>query len=56
MQGKIEEIVEDLVAKEVELCLMEDLIGERRQELEKKEKELYQVMDDISNRSIWKAK
>jgi len=55
MQWKIEEFVEDFVAKEVELCLMEDLIVERRQELEKKEMELYQVMDNISKQKEFES-
>ncbi|KEH39286.1 frigida-LIKE protein [Medicago truncatula] len=48
MQGKIEECVEEFVAKESQLSLMENLIGERKQELNTKKLELRKVMDDIS--------
>ncbi|CAK8536322.1 unnamed protein product [Lathyrus sativus] len=47
MQGKIEECIKDFVVKEGQLYLMEDLIGERTQELKTKEVELCQVIDKI---------
>ncbi|CAI8592529.1 unnamed protein product [Vicia faba] len=47
MLGKIDECVKDSVAKEAQLCLMDDLIGERKRELKRKEIELHQVMDNI---------
>ncbi|XP_058753550.1 uncharacterized protein LOC131626734 isoform X2 [Vicia villosa] len=48
MQGKIEECMQDFVVKEGQLYLMEDLIGERTQELKTKEIELNQVKGYIS--------
>ncbi|XP_045802937.1 FRIGIDA-like protein 5 [Trifolium pratense] len=48
MQGKVEECFKDFVAKEGQVRLMEDLIGERKQELNTKEMELRQVLDNIS--------
>ncbi|XP_058753592.1 uncharacterized protein LOC131626767 [Vicia villosa] len=48
MQGKIEECIMDFVVKEGQLYLMEDLIGERMQELKAKEIELNQVKGSIS--------
>ncbi|KAJ1424597.1 frigida-LIKE protein [Sesbania bispinosa] len=47
MQMKIEECVEDLVAKGAQLSLMEDLIKEHEQELKTKEIERHQVMNNI---------
>jgi hypothetical protein len=57
IQGKIEECMKDFVVKEKQLYLMEDLIGERKQELKTKEIEpirvktkeieLRQVIDNI---------
>ncbi|RHN75862.1 hypothetical protein MtrunA17_Chr2g0325811 [Medicago truncatula] len=46
MQEKIEECVKDFAAKQAQLCLMDDLIGERKQELKTKETELRPVMDN----------
>ncbi|MCI78499.1 frigida-like protein, partial [Trifolium medium] len=43
MQEKIEKCMEDFVVKEGQLYLMEDLIGELKQELNTKEIELIQV-------------
>ncbi|XP_058773943.1 uncharacterized protein LOC131648175 isoform X2 [Vicia villosa] len=48
MQGKIEECIKDFIVKEGQLYLMEDLIGERTQELKTKEIELNQVKSSIS--------
>ncbi|XP_050883769.1 uncharacterized protein LOC127086982 isoform X2 [Lathyrus oleraceus] len=48
MQGKIEECIKDFVVKEGKLYLMEDLIGERTQELKTKEIVLNQVKGNIS--------
>ncbi|GAU15705.1 hypothetical protein TSUD_307150 [Trifolium subterraneum] len=49
MQEKIEECIEDFVVKEGQIYLMEDLIGELKQELKTKELELIQVKGNISN-------
>ncbi|PNX89498.1 frigida-LIKE protein, partial [Trifolium pratense] len=49
LKGKIEECVKDFVAKEGKLYLMEELIGERKQELR-------QVMDNISKRKHFETK
>ncbi|KEH39241.1 frigida-LIKE protein [Medicago truncatula] len=55
MQGKIDECVKDFVAKEGQLYLMEDLIGERKQELKTKELELREVMDNISKQKEFES-
>jgi len=54
IQGKIEECVKDFVAKEAQLYLMEDLIGERNKELKTKEIELHQFKDNISKQKHFK--
>ncbi|WJX69352.1 hypothetical protein P8452_53613 [Trifolium repens] len=48
IQGKIDECMKDFVVKENQLYLMEDLIGERKLELETKEVELSRVKGSIS--------
>ncbi|WJX74144.1 hypothetical protein P8452_57836 [Trifolium repens] len=52
IQGKIDECMKDFVVKEKQLYLMEDLIGERKQELETKEIELNRVKGNISKKEI----
>ncbi|XP_024633280.1 spindle pole body component 110 isoform X2 [Medicago truncatula] len=47
LQGEFDECVKDFDAKKAQLCLMNDLIGERKQELRTKETELRQVKDNI---------
>ncbi|XP_058773945.1 FRIGIDA-like protein 5 [Vicia villosa] len=47
MQGKVEECMQDFVVKEGQLHLMEDLSGERMQELKTKKIELNQVKGKI---------
>ncbi|KEH39248.1 frigida-LIKE protein [Medicago truncatula] len=56
MQGKIEECIKDFVVKEGKLYLMDDLIGERKQELKTKEIELNQVNGNISKEKQYKKR
>ncbi|RHN75859.1 hypothetical protein MtrunA17_Chr2g0325781 [Medicago truncatula] len=55
MQGKIEECVKDFVAKDGQLYLVEELIQERKQELNTKDMELCQVMDNISKQKEFES-
>ncbi|WJX74076.1 hypothetical protein P8452_57784 [Trifolium repens] len=55
MQGRIEECVEDFVAKEGGICLTEDLIGESAQGVKTKELELCHVME-LKNDLVLKQK
>jgi len=55
MQGKIEECVKDFVAKDGQLYLVEELIRERNQELNTKDMELRQVMDNISKQKEFES-
>jgi len=56
MLEKVKEVHRDFLAKEGKLSLMEDLIGERKQELMTKERELRQVMDNISKQKHFESK
>ncbi|XP_024640540.1 kinectin [Medicago truncatula] len=56
MLEKVKEIHKEFLAKEGKLSLMEDLIGERKQELVTKERELRQVMDNISKQKHFESK
>jgi chromosome segregation ATPase len=56
MLEKVKEVHKNFLAKEGKLSLMEDLIGERKQELRTKERELRQVMDNISNQKHFESK
>lgn len=47
IQGKVEECVKDFVAKEAQLCMMENLIGERKQELNTELIELHEIIGNV---------
>jgi len=55
MEGEIEECDKDFVAREGQLYSMEDLIGERKQELNTKEMDRCEVMDNISKQKKFES-